>query len=251
MPLTFVTLNHKFINSKCNLLVFGYSRSYFIAHNNKIFPELPICSILLFYAEYEYWNVVGHAIKKYTICNRFDTVSHSGNSADIWDSSSYGNIKIPSQNKYICEWHLILDNDWKDLYIGLTTHNSIDGYIYDKLQTGHKYSYCPANGTLRQSHWYQHGNQVTTNWAPYHRKINVSDIINLCIKLDLNKRQISFYVNGVYLGIAYENIVCGDDIVYNVAAYLPHNSQTAVTITKFCCYSPTLLDTVDAAIALL
>lgn len=231
-----MSLSLKFIrvDRETQLLVFGYARSYFLQHNDKIFPEFPIHLILLFFVENEYWSFAGDSIIKSSVFKSYDTILHSEKSDNHWDNTSYGNIKIPSTYKCICEWHIKLHNNNRGIVIGLTTNKSTANSKFFFRFSPHKYLYSPEHGEIRSlSH-------VTgAIWKSYGNGRYFYENINLCIKLDLIKRRISFIVNGQDLGIAYSNIVCAKGIHYNLAASLYYNNnRSAVTITKFCSYMP-------------
>eukprot|EP01084_Bolivina_argentea_P304254 525404_1 len=233
----------KKIDPKTECLIFGYIRSSFLIQNAILVPELPIYIVLLYYTQYEFWNIAGKDIIILDKMNAFDTILHS-QVANHWANTSYGNVKVLSTDNCICEWNIKMYVKNHGIQLGLTTnnlrtHSKAFSHTYDN-----NYLFWPNIGNIKSSF-----NESGEHWIKFGDKVTI-DNTNFYIKLDLSKREISYSINDQDQGVAFRHIVKAKGVKYNLAASL-YKKGSMLTITDFHCSRPNLLDIVDGAINLL
>eukprot|EP01084_Bolivina_argentea_P285066 488757_1 len=237
----------KSIDQRTKQIVFGYMRRHehllisdITPHISNTIPPLVVYCCLIYYWLNEYFdtnlfvtNPIGitRTRNNPTIApdNKM-TIQHlSYGMATCW---GYQTISSMENCKY--RWNLKINNHnyTRSLLIGITENDVLHGsifyhkfhrntykqrqyihYIYNSY-TGFKKSHKPW--TISNRKWY---------WQPYGTKFGAGDIIG--IELDLQKRTLSFFVNGISQGIAFDNIETVDDIQYKLVV----NMQTDDNIT--------------------
>ena len=140
-----------------------------------------------------------------------------------WENTTYGKIIIPSISKLKYKWYLKINkSDDGHIIIGISsnTKNKKKRFYYDK--TGNDYSYWAWKGEILDS-------KKVYLWKKYGIKCRTNDTIDM--ELDMNKKQLIYYINGIYQGIAFKDIKYGNNINYRFVITLYYKDST-VSIIK-------------------
>ena len=222
------------VDNKSKHTVFGYVRSehgsLFKSTPYAVFQNFPISIssiVTLYYHTPEFLNVIS--------CIKDISVSKDGKHIYRmleWtkspllkiccdDNNNYGSIIIPSTNKSISRWDIKIINLPNDkMYYGLI------GISSNKKPSRREQAYYPTSPSY-PFYTYLFGR----NRLKYHRKLlnrdygpgidengkrfKNGDVISM--KLDLKRRQLSYYKNHKCIGIAFDHIDIGEDINYRLS----------------------------------
>ena len=165
-----------------------------------LIPPLVTHLILLYYFNNEYFV---NTPKGYIISHDKKTIQKTE-----WSTvSMYGNIIIPSTRSGIYYWSFKVLQVEVNLTFGITSdiEHSFESSFwsdenhsnYGAMYSGHKVS--KANPEFNYSF----------------DDLNNNDIVKM--ELDLNKKELSYWVNDKYIGPAYTDIDVGEDIKYKMA----------------------------------
>eukprot|EP01084_Bolivina_argentea_P174640 302509_1 len=224
------------IDNNTKLSVFGFIRKcennlkrtndVYLFHN---IPLLIHSLCLLYYHVSDEFEIAGKDIK---ISKDHKSIMHPSN---WYHNTSYGKIVIQSTAKVIYKWELKIDSnasiqqqkrtpqmlenpDWL-MFIAISASNVTDQGLVSHKEYG--YMYC-SDGEIRSTR--------SMIWKQYGSCYDVNDAVG--VVLDLQKKQISFEVNGNVYGVAFENIETNNDIEYRLAVSL-RCKHAKVTIKKF------------------
>ena len=139
----------------------------------------------------------------------------------------YNQISTNNDNKNIYKWSVKI-NKSNDNVSGILIGISSEIYLEKKSFVSWQYSYI-QHGRINT---YPEENDGYTHRKHYGIKFKQGDIITM--ELDLSKSQIKYYVNNEDQGIAYKNIIRGQDIKYRLAVSLREidNEIEIVSFTK-------------------
>eukprot|EP01084_Bolivina_argentea_P267518 454119_1 len=210
------------------IIVSGYireARRLFVSTQCKLFSNIPslITSICVEY----YYIAEGFEIGGQDMIISEDGKTVSKNTKEHWNNTSYGYEIIPSNGSYYnyVEWQLKINYSSRnhDFIVGISsnTKNVNDEYFNDKRKGNYGYW---SDGLLIA---------VGDKWGTK-RYANVTCTTNdmIGIHLDLEKKELSFSVNGVNYGTAFKNIACGKNIKYRLAISAFYN-HSSISIAKF------------------
>ena len=169
-------------------------------------PDPIIFIILSFYYFPEYFKDFAQSIFQYVGNNKDDKKIIKSISDNRPWSSIYGNVLISSHKKQKYVWKFRI-NKFKDpILIGISSTYDVDKRFF---VSNDGYNYC----------YYSNGEKVShSNHNDYSQPFGENDIITMI--LDCNLKQLSFHKNDDDLGVAYDNIECGEDIKYKMAMYI-------------------------------
>eukprot|EP01084_Bolivina_argentea_P289914 497913_1 len=232
------------------MIVYGYINNaqkslQSIDFNYKI-PEIVVYVVLAFYHEREGFSTTAHCMES---SKDYKSLTYTGDYFDTCcnKNASYGTIVVDSQSNCICKWYIRIDDSFNkiaflsdDIQIGIAERN------FTKTDIGVS---APNNFIYCGKSWSDSSGMPSLDNAP---KEDVGIIIEwidgnqtkiaygkaygkgdeICVVLDLKKRQISFEKNGENLGIAYKDIPCSDNIRYRLCLHAQERPFKC-TITRF------------------
>eukprot|EP01083_Nonionella_stella_P259728 886444_1 len=213
---------------KQELLVYGFTRLTVIKIPSDIFLEL-----FLFYKNYDIWN------KEYSNTNSFivndDYIIAKRHHGVFPQYSHFYGDKVISNNEYF-DWKLKIDGEFQIMYIGIIKN---DDDLINKYVDGDSYSVHwnwtygeIGNGYLLHSKqrticYYEEDKKKGTSIKYSDKQFGCSgDVIQ--IKLDLttpNHGAISFGLNGIDCGVAYNKIPKYNSYRLALCAYNQHQQS--------------------------
>ena len=194
----------KGVDTKTKCLIYGYNRviEKTLSHCD-LFQNVPILInslCVLFYAIPEYFNIAGSNCE---ISDDQKTINHSG--CDDYENTSYGLMQISSTENIECEWTFKIsrrpkeksisqiDDRW-GISIGISSNDESD-----------------------------------VDFAAYGKNYGDGDVIQMILKM--KKKEIDFFKNGRYQGVAFKNIATGKKINYRLAISM--DNDLSITMTDF------------------
>ena len=159
---------------------------------------------------------------KGTTLTNYRQITKTG--ATGWDNSSYGSTIIETaknENIYIWTFHIAKCAYDSGMVIGITSKYSITTNAFSREKVSPNYGVLSYNGQKVSKH----------NYKSYGKQFKENDIINMI--LNLKKRTISYKINDIDQGVAYNNIVVGNDVNYKLAVTLgaTNNSLQIIDFT--------------------
>ena len=208
-PQTFLNeLELKKVDIRSLFTVFGYIRKEQQTLNHKesynVIPKLVCCIVLAFYTNHvDSFEIAGKDVK-ISGDNKIITKLVGGR-----NNTSIGKISIPSQCNIICRWNLKINviDDWY-MYIGITSDHSSNDLNFCENRKTSNYACYALSSVLKSKDQNKHNYGTHVSWEQ-------GEIVGM--ELNLVKKNISFYVNNKYQGVAYENIDIGENIQYRLA----------------------------------
>ena len=199
------------VDERTKLTVYGWLRK---AQNElKIDSIAPLISVwcVLYADNHEIFEFIGKAV----IISDDQKCISSGSESDGFvklKNHNYGTIQIPSMSNTVCQWDIRIKKKRKrvSMFVGISsiiTPNPTQamwedgGYYYLIHDSCYKY-----NDSMR--------------WIKYNddEKIEQGDTVS--VHLDLNQKQVRYFVNDEDLGVAYYNIVTREDVTYRLMVSL-------------------------------
>ena len=223
---TLKRLHH--IDQEIKFIVCGYIRSehesLFRANACILFQNVPnsitsLCT--LYYYLYDYFDLIGSDMK---ISNDKKTITYNSFTRD-WPNANYGKNIISSTDKCIYKWYLKIRKR-ENIIVSVVSNKNCNPHLYPVHHDKYYWFFLnPDNlGKLKD-----HKGSTWQN-PEYGKDIKNGDIV--CMELNLKRENISFYINGKNLGVAFQNIDIGDDIDYRLCVTL-RDLGSFVTIMKF------------------
>ena len=187
---------------------------------DKIIPDLIFFFFMIFYFQREFIATIGEGDEM--VDHNFE-ISDDKRTVSLIDGcwgTLYGNIIIDSLSQIICRWDIKISSqvDWdtaSSLWVGLCGDTKCDRFlnVYHNLPC---HSFCADGyGKLYGDNHLQI-NPATTNWKE-------NDIIG--IKLDLEQRNVEYFVNDKSVGLAFKNIPIGENIKYRLMITMNTDGQ--------------------------
>ena len=195
----------KYVDARSQRLLCGYLRNIYndaTNNNEHIIPDLVLNICLLFYFQREYFSVIVNGWKgreNFKLSNNDMTASL----VDGCYGNLYGNIKIDSLSEAVYKWTIKVENDKKKEMapeLGLTTQETTD-----EIYGGYN---APKNAFIRRVRIWKHG-----------------DVVD--IKLDLQKRNIEYFINDKIIDVRFDDIPVGVGIKYRLMVYMSMDGQSA------------------------
>ena len=213
------------IDEKTKLIVFGYCR---MNKSNTDIPSEVVFLCIKFYFQPEQFELSGDDI---SISDNNTKITLDINYPTGGSCSAYGHMIIPSISQYIYEWELKYNNDGGWNYVIVEISSSADyanrGFS-DTRNESYGYGYwSPSGSKVRCKPGFY---MEPSRGNRYGSKYGQGDIIK--IKLNLIKKELSFFVNDKDQGIAWKDIKCNDDIQYRLAVTLTQQNSS-VSIISF------------------
>ena len=187
------------IDDKTKLAVYGWFRQQEKSLKLRNIPSMITAICILYTHNDEVFEIINKNIK---VSGNKKVIS--GSLGCGWNNHNYGAIIIPSSSQNVYQWNLRINKFLGNVVLSLGISSTItpntgyqfhiDGY-YQIHDGGHKYT---AKGP----------------WTTYCNKLKVNDKVT--IHLDLTKSEIRFSINDNDQGIAYQNILKGEDIKYRL-----------------------------------
>ena len=214
----FKTLNK--IDERTKHSVYGWMREAERELNLCNIPMLVKSICILYFRDDEMFEVIGDGTmtdktnKRITKINQHD-----------WENASYGYVKIPSMNQCIYQWDMKINyvsNNY-DLTIGISSKSRSNEDIATERDGSHTYAYIGDGEKVSSSF-------VSTNWTKYGTKLKDND--KLTMHLNLKNGQLTYFINDLNQGIAFNNISQGKDITYRLAITL-YGTGASVQILNF------------------
>ena len=202
------------VDKKTEYTVFGFIRQS-ETEMDKIIPPLISWTCLMFYWMNEYFEIIGDTID----ASKDNSTITATKATQDWGNANFCAQRIQSTNEGIYKWTLLMTGD--DIVIGISDADGTkisDAFAWDN----------DANfyGILCKSGYKVWNGKHGTDMAQYYDSIGDTDIIKIIIvQLNTKLKKISFEVNGMDKGVAFENIKCGDDIYYRLAVTLEENGN--------------------------
>ena len=194
------------IDSKTKHLVHGFVREM-NSILTQIIPEPIIYVILSFYFLGEYFEIFDP--KYYKVTEENKTVTKTSNTG--WSvPSCYGKMLIDSDSGGVYEWvfRILTQNTCMDY--GISSSYNLDKAFTRSSESS---NYCARYAA----------HKVSKNKQEYWSGFHMSPGNCLKMKLDLNKRTLSYDVDADPIGVAWENIDVGPDIKYRMAIFFLHS----------------------------
>eukprot|EP01084_Bolivina_argentea_P171462 297059_1 len=216
----------KYIPKSTKYLVLGYNKHIEQILGSNI-PILINSLCILYYFESDYFEIAGSGI---TISEDKKSITKTKSTyARAYDNTTYLCMIIPSTQCIECIWTLKIQSSTGTIYsminIGITSNNEIDknftAWRHDDNYSS--YSHYAYNG-------YAGYKSSNNGISSYGKSFGSGDTID--VHLDLSKKQLIFYKNGISQGVAYNNIATNNDIKYKLAVSI-HALNHSVTLTKF------------------
>ena len=197
----------KDVDQRTNDVVNGYLRNQqsllpYTDNPYYLIPSLVIHLILSFYFDPEYFESDSNGY--YKVSDDGKTVQKAGGS---YNCSVYGHAVIPSHLGGIYEWTFKIIVEGISISIGITAdiHKTFKKGFW--RNTNHSNYAAVYSGHKASKNEFKYGYPI--------ERIRDGDIVKM--HLDLNKKQLIFWINDKDLGPAWKNIDVGEDIQYKMA----------------------------------
>ena len=186
----------KEVDIKDECLIYGWIRDEERILKSDNIPCMIQSICVLFYAQFDRFDKVERGVE---LSNDKRSIENNGDNLP-WGSESYGLVEIATQSELLCRW---------DLYIKKCGTFGVSVGVGDSNHYWIRYFYsstgCKDVRDIRGGIALEYG-----------MKYGEGDTIS--IKLDLNKKEISFRLNDVDQGIAYD-IWKADDVKYRLSPF--------------------------------
>ena len=217
------------MNKKSKLIVCGYIRSQhkllFESNQHPLFQNVIIslqALCTLYYHSYDYFDLVHFAM---ILSQDGQTLTRPTISGNNFANSNYGKAIIPSMDTFISRWYLKMEHLTNSFIVGVSSRPFIKGLGFTSNNNNYHYAFY-VNGEYKLKRY----ENLTFEGTRYGSRLN-NDFI-LCLELNLKNKTISFYINGVNQGVAFNHIATGDDIKYRFSITLGY-CDNSVSIVKF------------------
>lgn len=227
----------KLVDVKSRILLSGYFKDLlkFDDNDERIVPDLVFNICLLFYYLREHFSLVVDGSNARSPCFKLSNDDRTAALVDSCYGTVYGDVKIDSLSEVVCQWSIKVIRKLKEnASIG---HNSHKVYMFlgisgDKPDT-EKYldaNKLPLNSFLCATPWEKENVYGAPQFFNKTRIVEkllwiTGDVIS--IRLDLQKRNIEYFINNESIGIIYRNIPIGEEIKYRLAISMVCNGTSA------------------------
>eukprot|EP01084_Bolivina_argentea_P258825 436508_1 len=215
----------KITDQRTKDIVFGYIRTLerLLKLNYSTPLQIQYCCLHYYFTQ-EYFTKCGDCMKLNEIR---DTVCKSTGGGKFNYNSAYGNFVIDATKTEVTEyiWHIKLINVTAGYaYVGIDSSNKqyINSRFTDPMQNGSVFYGFRSDGYID---W---NDKRGCSWRRYGSKCTNNDTITMIV--NINYKNITFYVNEEDLGVAVANIEV--DKIYNLGVNLYSVGQS-VQILKF------------------
>lgn len=201
-----------YIDDRSRFTVYGWIRKVKKLYNWANFPLSELASIIVqYFASVEMFKTIAKCVELSE--DKLSVTKKKGESD--WRNACYGSVTIPSKSNIICEWELKISNppgETAGIVLGIARKEDITQYLWDTLKDKDQYVYAYGNWSAKTNA--RDIDNVDYGDGEYHDNCKVK------IHLNMKLGQISFSIEDLNHGIAFDNIKKGDDIEYRLMVSL-------------------------------
>ena len=206
----------KEIDKDVRYLIFGYMRSSeLLFDDNNPYYNIPdfVCTICLWYYCILYMTNDKFDIAAGDIEISEDKLTITKGAADAEFYSVYGTQGIPSMSQMHCKWKFKMNRLYGNCYVGISSKKCLDSPFHYKSSPN--YCYYMLGWKIKCGQF--------NDREKYGKKFWDRDYLTM--ELDMNKKELRYAVNDEDQGVAFDDIECGDDIIYYLAITIEHTGD--------------------------
>ena len=207
----------KKIDERTKLSVHGWIRNKEKTLTLSNIPSMINAICILYFRDDEIFNAINKDMKLSENQKKITKQDNDWN----WKNCSFGIIEIESKSDMICQWDLNIKSRptwYGGIIVGIASQQTLDADPCVKGEDDYRYCYANCGAKYTNGVKKAYGKE----WSD----------CTLSIHLNLKLRQLSFSVNNVNQGIAFENIKKSENIKYRLMVSLFYK-ESFVEIINF------------------